>query len=185
MKSFLYKLFALIFNIGRLLPVRCARAVLLSPHPGEKYDSLSAVKEYLTNTGGFEICEISVPHKRTRLPEYLRFFIVAPVKLARAGYIFLNDNFMPLADLNLSRKTRVIQLWHGEGAFKKFGLLIEQSEEIKSRLIKCTGKTDYIICTSENVRGVYAEAFGARKDKVIALGSARNDYLINLDKAKT
>ena len=40
-------------------------------------------------------------------------------KLARSNYIFLNDNFFPLAYMNISDKTKVIQLWHGAGGFKK------------------------------------------------------------------
>lgn len=184
MKSLLYKLFALIFNISRVIPVKKGRIALLAPHPREKYDSLSAVKEYLKHFNDFHFIEINVPHNKnkTGIIDYFRFFIIDSVRLARAEYIFLNDNFMPLADLNISKKTVVTQLWHGEGAFKKFGLLTNQPEEVKERLINCSSKTDHFICTSENIIEIYAEAFGTQSEKILPLGSPRTDYLLNLNK---
>lgn len=185
MKTFLYKLFALIFNLSRAVHIKPGRIALLAPHPREKYDSFSAIKDYLSANNQYEITEINVPHNKSNIFDYFKFFILDSAKLAKSEYIFLNDNFMPLADLKISGKTTVIQLWHGEGAFKKFGLLLEQSNDIKSRIIKCSEKTDFIICTSEKIRSVYADAFGTNTEKVIALGSARNDYLINLNKSET
>lgn len=40
---------------------------------------------------------------------------------AQANYVIISDNFLPVASCNKRRGTFVIQLWHGCGAFKKFG----------------------------------------------------------------
>lgn len=61
-----------------------------------------------------------------------RFFIVLPYHMATAAYIFLNDNFLPLGYCFPSHKTKIVQLWHGAGAFKKFGLSTEDSEKVES-----------------------------------------------------
>ncbi len=37
------------------------------------------------------------------------------------GTVIICDYFLPVASCNKKKKTRVIQLWHGCGAFKKFG----------------------------------------------------------------
>lgn len=40
---------------------------------------------------------------------------------AQASYVFICDNYLPAASCRKKRGTRVVQLWHGCGAFKKFG----------------------------------------------------------------
>lgn len=40
---------------------------------------------------------------------------------ARAEYVVICDNFLPIASCRKRKETTVIQLWHGCGAFKKFG----------------------------------------------------------------
>ena len=40
---------------------------------------------------------------------------------ARARAVVICDNFLPVASCKKRKKTKVIQLWHGPGAFKKFG----------------------------------------------------------------
>lgn len=40
---------------------------------------------------------------------------------AKAEYVVICDNFLPVASCRKRKETTVIQLWHGCGAFKKFG----------------------------------------------------------------
>ena len=42
-------------------------------------------------------------------------------RYAVAGTVVICDYFLPVASCNKKKKTRVVQLWHGCGAFKKFG----------------------------------------------------------------
>lgn len=94
--------------------------------------------------------------------------------LAGSRYIFLNDNFFPLAFMNFNAKNIIVQLWHAPGASKKFG----GSVDIKSRdiLRKISEKTDYLIVTSKNIIGYYGEAFQMSKTKIKPLGLPRMDY---------
>ena len=105
--------------------------------------------------------------------------------LAGSRYIFLNDNFFPLAFMNFNAKNIIVQLWHAPGASKKFG----GSVDIKSRdiLRKISEKTDYLIVTSKNIIGYYGEAFQISKTKIKPLGLPRMDYYFenhDLDKLK-
>lgn len=176
MKTLFYKIFALFFNICRVVPVKENRVVLLAPHPGGSHDSTGAVEDYLKEKDGYELIRINVP--RSGIKNYIRFFLRDSRLLASAKYIFLNDNFMPMADLHFSKEAIITQLWHGEGAFKKFGLLTDIEPTVAQRLKKCTSKLTYITCTSENVRDIYADAFGANREKILPLGSPRLDYLL-------
>lgn len=40
---------------------------------------------------------------------------------AKANYVVISDNFLPVSSCRKRKGTYVVQLWHGCGAFKKFG----------------------------------------------------------------
>lgn len=105
-----------------------------------------------------------------------RFFTRKAYGLARSRYIFLNDNFMPLASLHLGKKVVVTQLWHAEGAFKRFGQDISQPPEIRAREAAGNAKLTFVICSSESVAPHYTSAFHVRPEQVLPLGSPRTDF---------
>lgn len=95
-------------------------------------------------------------------------------KLASSKYIFLNDNFFPLAFMEFNPESIIVQLWHAPGASKKFGGSVDiESREILKRISE---NTDYLIVTSNNIKEYYSEAFQMPKDKIKSLGLPRMDY---------
>ena len=107
-------------------------------------------------------------------------------KLASSKYVFLNDNFFPLAFMNFNPETIVVQLWHAPGASKKFGGSVDfESREI---LAKISENTDCLIVTSDKIKDYYSEAFQMPVSKIKALGLPRMDYYFenhDLDKLKS
>ena len=106
-------------------------------------------------------------------------------KLASSKFIFLNDNFFPLAFMNFKEESVIVQLWHAPGASKKFG----GSVDIESRdiLRKISQNTDYLVVTSKKIKKHYSEAFQIPESKIKALGLPRMDYYFenhDLDKLK-
>ena len=85
---------------------------------------------------------------------------------------------MPMASLNFSKDAVITQLWHAEGAFKKFGLSAPLDSDVREREKKGASKLTYVICSSENVKLVYAEAFGVDESKILPLGTPRIDSLL-------
>ena len=95
-------------------------------------------------------------------------------KLASSKYVFLNDNFFPLAFMSFKPETMVVQLWHAPGASKKFGGSVDfESREI---LAKISENTDFLIVTSDKIKDYYSEAFQMPLSKIRALGLPRMDY---------
>lgn len=185
MKTLFYRLFALAFRLGRLRPVQPHRVVFLAPHRGETDDSLSAVRRYLAAQGQWDIRVISTaalqfrPHRQLRsLAAALRFFTADAVRLATAHYVFLNDNFMPLAALTFDPSTVVTQLWHAEGAFKTFGLDAPLSPAVRARTEACGARYTWVICSAAAVAPLYARAFGVAETRVLPLGAPRADALL-------
>ncbi len=183
MKSLFYRLFALLFNIFRtLFGIRPNRVVLLSPHNASFNDSLGCVKAHLEKAGGYELVFIS-HDDLSSVAKAAVFFTKKAYLLATAKYVFMNDNFMPLGYLNFREEAVIVQLWHAEGAFKKFGLDIEQPADIRARELAANGKLSYVVCSSSGVADIYSSAFGVPREKVLPIGSPRADVLLAADNA--
>ena len=88
--------------------------------------------------------------------------------------------------MNFKKDTKVIQLWHAPGAFKKFGA----SSDVKSRniLAEISQNIDYLITSSEDIEDYYSEAFQINKSKIKSLDLPRADYYFknhDLDKLRS
>jgi len=183
MKNKLYSIYAFLFNIFSLFPLKLNKVTFLSPHNEYFKDSLGAVLEEVVKRDNNRIILISsgnlgIDKKKVfkSIKRIIRFLTVDAFHLATSKYIFLNDNFMPLGKLKFDEDAVITQLWHAEGVFKKFGLDIEQSEDIRTLEIAGNNKLNYIVCSSEEVKEYYADAFGVEDDKVLSLGAPRMDY---------
>jgi len=97
-------------------------------------------------------------------------------KLAKSKYIFLNDNFLAIAFMNFNKDSKIFQLWHAPGAFKKFAASSSDNKEEIAVIAKASKKTDYLFITSENIKGFYRDAFRIDKNKIKSFGIPRTDY---------
>ncbi len=189
MKRLFYLLYAVVFNICRIFPVKENRITFLSPHRENFTDSLGAVLNEAKSRGGYDIVKISSADLSVKgvsdIFRAINFFTVKAYLLATSKYVFLNDNFMPMGSLNFSKKAVVTQLWHAEGVFKKFGLHIPQPEKIRARETAGAKKLTYVVCSSEYVVPYYSEAFGVDKSRVLPLGAPRADRFFNCIDDKT
>lgn len=181
MKNLFYTLYAVLFNISRaLFPLKEKRVAFVSMHNENFCDALGAVHEELKKMDGYNFVFITRQDLSLKNPfKALGFFFIKSRQLATAEYVFLNDNFLPMGKLNFRKEAVVTQLWHAEGAFKKFGLHISQDETLRKAEIAANSKLTYVVCSSKGVRKIYAEAFGVDENKVLPLGSPRTDYFKN------
>lgn len=175
MKRIMFLIYAFFFNMGASFPIKEKRIGLVSMHNANFNDGLYEIEKEFRSRGSYSFVKVN----RNALNQFssaIRFCTVDAYFLGGSKYIFLNDNFMPLAYLMPNPDTKIIQIWHGQGAFKKFGLHIPQPEKIRAREIAANQKLDYVVCSSQSVREIYAEAFGVPSEKVLALGSPNQDY---------
>ena len=101
--------------------------------------------------------------------------------LSVSKYILLDDFSRTTSYIKVRKNQELIQLWHGPGAYKKFG----HSRALGSGDLKDTvihpGYKKYTIATvsSEDIRPCYAEAFSISVDKVHATGFPRTDLFFD------
>lgn len=99
-------------------------------------------------------------------------------KLIKESKVIVTDDYLSyLRRIDLKKEQKVIQIWHACGAFKKFGLDVAGCDVEKE--LKSHKQYDAVIVSSEEVRKVYAEAFGIPEGRVLALGTPRTDRLLS------
>ncbi len=100
-------------------------------------------------------------------------------QLATSKYIIIDD-FMPVIyPLPLRKETRLIQVWHAMGAFKKVGFSrLGKPGGPSPRSLTHRNYTDAIV-SSQSIRADYAEAFHIPLASVHALGIPRSDIFFD------
>jgi len=151
MRKITLLIMSVIFRLCRIFPVKASKIVLLKNFP--VWGSLGALGDYLERRGAWQVLWLT-----PRSPLLL-------FHLATARAVCLNNNFTPLAHIGLKKQTKVIQLWHADGALKQWG------GDAKPY------PYDAVICAGEGLRHYWAKAFRVPMERVLALGSPRMDQL--------
>lgn len=103
------------------------------------------------------------------------------MEMATAKAVFVHESSPYLGYLNIRKETKVIQLWHGCGIFKKIGLSTRDKENFKSSETyeEYPEYNNYSIVTiaSPELSWVYEEFMGIKKEEGIIkpIGVSRTD----------
>ena len=99
--------------------------------------------------------------------------------LATSKYVLLDDYSRMISIMKVRKGQEVCQLWHGAGAFKKFGY--SRQDKTKSWKDRINGHRNYTkaMVSAEQIRWCYAEGFGMDIENVKATGMARTDIFFN------
>ena len=176
MKYLKHKIYGRLFSIFKIFPVEENRISFIVDSNQSFKGNLDYIKKEFERRGSFEF---NFFYKD-------KLSIGSFKKLATSRYVFLNDNFFPLAYMRFKSESKVVQLWHAPGASKKFGGSVATQDE-REMLSKISDNTDYLIISSRQVEDYYAEAFQIDKSKIKPLGLPRLDYYFedhDLDKLK-
>lgn len=101
---------------------------------------------------------------------------------AQASYVFICDNYLPVASCRKRRATKVVQLWHGCGAFKKFGY--DTEEDIPAGYRGNVYKNyDVVTVSGDACIPFFSSAMGIPEQSgvVCPLGVSHTDRLFDMD----
>ena len=157
-------LFRKIVNFLRRFPVKNQVLFYTVRKDGELEGNAKALYPYVK--GKKVICARRLPHNPiTKLYMYYRNIT--------SRVIVTDDYNRYLRHFQLRQSQRVVQLWHACGAFKKFG----QRGTNMSIAADHAYHAQYNMMTvsSDQIRGIYADAFDIDVHKVKALGCPRTD----------
>ena len=102
--------------------------------------------------------------------------------LSRQDYIFVDDYVPILGFLNLSKRTKLIQVWHAGVGFKSVGYSRFGKEGSPHPTESCHKKYDYALVGSEQLKHVYAEVFGIEEEAFLSVGMPRLDGFLDEEK---
>lgn len=103
--------------------------------------------------------------------------------LTTAKYILLDDFYGLISAMKVRKGQEIVQLWHGSGAFKKFGFSRVGTGDNISNVHTGYRKYTKASVTAVSIRECFAEAFDIDLEKVQAVGSPRTDMFFD-EKAK-
>ena len=186
-KNFLYhKLWPHYFRKYSRKPIDEKKAVLAYSHLyKEMPDNLRCIKTALEEQGYtcvvIDRAENGVIYKNPLLNELAKCFYGKEFfrEYATAKALFLTDYFFPAYACKPREGQSVVQLWHGCGAFKKWGYSTAEKKWGASKknldLYPIHNTYTHVCVSSPKVSFAYVEAFGCSEKSVIPLGAPRTD----------
>lgn len=170
-----YVVFAFFFYVSRLFPVNPKKVFLVATHDDSPEGNIGIVADAIQKKYGDKRCIWFTRADKVTRP--VSFFVIKAFHLATAGYVFLDNEFLPMAYIRFSAETKVVQLWHGTGTIKRFGQDVNTG--VLGRLeYRANQRITHLIVNSEAVRDEYASAFGIRPERIYVLGLPRTDLLL-------
>ncbi len=122
-------------------------------------------------------CEFPKVLFRKALPHSYRDVAKIRKYMLTSKVIVIDCEMEYLRGIRLKKEQKVIQLWHKNGAFRRFGIdkntTVSPFKEYKNH-----SQYSDVAVTSEYVRQFYAHAFGIELDTVKALGSPCSDEVL-------
>ena len=164
-----HKIYAAIFNIFRKFSQKDNKVTFLT----NKNHSFDSNLEYIAKELGNRKTKDGKDYEYNFI-EKDSLSLKSISDFASSKYVFLVDNFFPLAFMNVEGM-KWVQLWHGTGIFKKFGYDLLNDED-KKVMELFSDKIDLVSVSSENAVDIYANNFHIDKSKVKPFGVPRNDF---------
>ncbi len=163
-------------------PVKEKKVVLLEVRQKELSDSFICIRDALIKKG-YEVCPVCIQEGTVSRQKVRANCIKAAEDIADAKWILINDSCYFLSSIPLREETKVIQLWHACGAFKRFGYSLgdrkfgANTKELDRFPVH--RNFSYVTVSSPEVVWAYAEAFHMDKEKVLPLGISRTDLFFD------
>ena len=166
----------------RKLPLKEGKAVFIEANLTQLSGSLRFLYEVLCEKEDMEVHVQYLQESGDKL-RFIRNALVCLKDCADAKYIFLCEGSRVISCIEPRKETVITQLWHGCGAFKKFGFSTcedlfggSRKEYLKYSYYK---NYDYITVSSTEVIWAYQEAMNLPKEQksIVPVGVSCTDLL--------
>lgn len=160
--------------------VKRRKVVFVEVRFNEITDSFRLVYDRMKQEG-FEVHEQYIENIKPGKAAYIKRCLRMLEDIADAHYVFLNDACNVTSCIPLRKGTKIFQLWHACGAFKKFGMstaeLIFGDNRKTLEKYPNYANLEYVTVSSPEVIWAYEEAMNLKqmKTKVVATGVSRTD----------
>lgn len=173
-------------RIARDKPIDSRKALFLDVKSAKMPDAFSVMYPYVRDELGFDARFIGLgQHDGVSWTRYYKNCLALMVELATAKYVFLCDACDVVSCIPLRQGTKVVQLWHACGAFKKWGMSTAELQfgGTRKELVRHPFYKNLSLVTvsSPEVAWAYREAMMLEEtpDIVRALGVSRTDVFFD------
>lgn len=170
------RLFLIIFYKCCLIFTKCdrKRVLIASNTKTELYGNLLYIYEELKKHQEYKMKILLI--NKANFFQKIKFEFIFAYWMAKSKFILIDDFFPTVYPLKVRKNSKLIQVWHAVGAFKKVGY--SRNNINKEKSITHKNYTDTIV-SSDNIVDNYAEAFGIKKECVHPLGVPRTDIFFD------
>lgn len=171
-------LFPLVYRLNSFKKIE-NKVILADCHKSSCPPHMKKLKSTLLSSG-FDVCECFFDLETMGNIEGMKKMLSFMKKYASAKAVFICDNFLPVASCKKRKGTKVIQLWHGCGAFKKFGYDSETDipAYYKGNVYK---NYDLVTVSGEACIKPFESAMRTKENVVRAIGVSNTDRLFDKD----
>jgi CDP-glycerol glycerophosphotransferase (TagB/SpsB family) len=164
-----------------LLPIRRGRVVLASARLPVLDGNLRAIHDAIRRLRPrADVVLLLEPYGYGRAAKlrYLVRMIRGTYHVRTAGLVILDNAWLPVHVAPHRPGTTVVQVWHAAGALKRFGMdTARPPDEPEATFLH--RHYDWVVTAGEASRGPWAAALRTPVDRVLPLGSARTDDLLD------
>ena len=159
-----------------IYPVEPKKVCFISDVRADLGGNLKCAYDYLEGKGYDRVLELKADRriKRTMKEKFRMAY-----NLVTSKYILMEDVTDAVTYTKFRKSQELVQLWHGPGAFKKFGHSRKANGEVMGKIHGGYKKYTKAIVSGEGIRWCYAEAFGISEDLIKATGFPRTDLLFD------
>ena len=179
------QMFRIVFPLGykhyiKGKKIKRKKAVFVEVRFDEITDSFRLVYDRM-KADGFDVHEQFIENIKPGKWGYIKRCLRMLEDISDAHYVFLNDACNVTSCIPLRKGTKIYQLWHACGAFKKFGMstaeLIFGDNRKSLEKYPNYGNLSYVTVSSPEVIWAYEEAMNLKdtKTQVVATGVSRTD----------
>lgn len=137
--------------------------------------NIKAVYEELKKTQPELEFKFIIPNNKMNLRQFREI-----AYFSNAKYILLDDYYLPVYLIKPRKGTKIVQLWHAAGAFKKFGYSTVDTKFGPSssylKVIPIHSNYTHVFVSSKNMIPYYAEAFHISEERIFPVGVPRIDF---------
>ena len=163
------------YHVSRAGAVDPKLVVFADAHHSERPAAMELLYRKLKREGGWKIIEHYLDYGTASAGQVARHSMRFMKLYARAGFVVICDNFLPAASCRKRRETKVIQLWHACGCYKKFGYDAKDDIPENYHGANVYRNADLVTVSGEAAVKPFASAMRLPESVVRPVGVSRTD----------
>ncbi len=162
--------FPLVYRWNARRPIKEKSVLFIEIRYDKLTNNFSLLWDALSSKDGVSVDVICLGNSIYSYKTYLKKCFLMLKSLAHAEYVIVDESSNVLAALPIRKESKMIQVWHGCGAFKRFGHGIEGGLEEPYY-----NAYHLVTVSSPEVIDIYAKSMNQEKKVVKPLGVSRTD----------